>query len=90
MKIGGEYLLGDITLRQWSKFASSVRLDEAQVRRTCLELAERLPDALADVIRLARAEGLQHSVLQRLCDGLTARALRCRDMLIAAPPPQAD
>ncbi len=90
MKIGGEYLLGDITLRQWSKFASSVRLDEAQVRRTCLELAERLPDALADVIRIARADGLQHSVLQRLCDGLTARAIRCREMLIAAPPLQAE
>ena len=50
MKIGGTYLLDGISLRHWNKLASSVRLDEEQVRMKCLELALALPDALADVI----------------------------------------
>ncbi len=83
MKIGGKYLLEDIALRQWNKLASSVRLDEEQVRTKCLDLVERLPDALADVITAARADGLSNPVLQRLSDALTARAADCRKILMA-------
>lgn len=85
MKIGDKYLLDDIALRHWNKLASSVRLDEEQVRMKCLDLAERLPDALADVIRTAHADGLNHAVLQRLADALNARAINCRKMLMATP-----
>lgn len=85
MKIGGKHLLDDIALRHCNKLASSVRLDEEQVRMKCLDLAERLPDALADVIRTAHADGLNHAVLQRLADALSARAIICRKMLMAIP-----
>lgn len=85
MKIGGKYLLDDISLRHWNKLASSVRLDEEQVRTKCLGLAEQLPDALADVIKAARADGLDNAVLQRLSDALTARAANCRKILMTAP-----
>lgn len=85
MKIGGEYLLDDISPRHWNKLAASVRLDEEQVRAKCLALAAQLPDALADVIKTARADGLDNAVPQRLSDVLTARAAHCRKMLMAAP-----
>ncbi|NKD84401.1 type II toxin-antitoxin system HipA family toxin [Haematospirillum jordaniae] len=88
MKIGGKYLLDDISLRHWNKLASSVRLGGEQVRANCLELAERLPDALADVIKTARADGLDNAILQRLSDVLTARAADCRKILMAAPAPE--
>ena len=90
MKIGGKYLLDDISLRHWNKLASSVRLDEEQVRTKCLDLAERLPDALADVINTARADGLDNAVLQRLFDALTTRAADCRKILMAAPAPETE
>jgi serine/threonine-protein kinase HipA len=85
MKIGGTYLLGDISPRHWNRLASSVRLDEERVRAACLDLAERLPDALADVIKTARAEGLDKAVMRRLSDALIARAANCRKLLMAAP-----
>lgn len=90
MKIGGRYHLGDISLRHWNQLASSVRLDEEQVRTKCLDLAERLPDALADVINTARADGLDNAVLQRLSDALTTRAADCRKILMAAPAPETE
>lgn len=46
MKIGGKYLINDITLRQWNKLASSVRLDEEEVRAKCLDLAGRISAVL--------------------------------------------
>jgi len=89
MKIGGKYLIDDITLRQWNKLASSVRLDEEEVRTKCLDLAGRLPDALSDVIHTAHADGLNNAVLQRLSEALNTRATQCRKMLMVAPMTEA-
>ena len=90
MKIGDKYLLDDISLRHWNKLASSVRLDEEQVRSKCLDLAEQLPDALADVIKAARADGLDNAVLQRLSDVITIHAARCQKLLMTAPSSEAE
>ena len=90
MKIGESYLLDDISLRQWRKLASSVRLDEEQVREECLDLAQRFPDALADVIKTAKAEGLDETVLQRLSSVLSARAAHCRKIMGAASATDVD
>ena len=90
MKIGGKYLLDDISLRHWNKLASSVRLDEEQVRTKCLDLAERLPDALADVINTARADGLDNVVLQRLSEVITIRSTRCQKLLRTAQSIEAE
>lgn len=90
MKIGGRYFLDDISLRHWRKLASSVRLDEEQLRTTCLDLAERLPDALLDVIKTARADGLDNAVLRRLSDALILRAAHCLELLMAAPASETD
>lgn len=90
MKIGGRYLLDEISPRQWAALASSVRLDEERVRAECLDLAERLPDTLAGIIETARADGLDKAVLKRLSDALTARAARCRTLLATVPAPETE
>ncbi|MFM8801422.1 MAG: type II toxin-antitoxin system HipA family toxin [Tagaea sp.] len=90
MKIGGKYLVDDVSLRHWKKFAAAVRLDEEQVRTKCLDLAERLPDTLAGVINTARQDGLDNAVLQRISDILTKRAADCRKILLMAPAPRPD
>ncbi len=83
MRVADKYLLDDIALRHWGRLASSVGLDVEQVRLQCLDLAERLPDALVDVMKTIRAEGLRHKVLRRLADALNARAARCQRILAA-------
>lgn len=81
MNIGGKYGMNDIALRHWSKLAKSVRLNEEEVRAKCLGLADRLPDALAGVIRTAGLDGLSHSILERLSAALNERTQYCRRML---------
>ncbi|HEX3119157.1 MAG TPA: type II toxin-antitoxin system HipA family toxin [Candidatus Acidoferrum sp.] len=81
MKIGGQYRLDEIGLRQWQKMAKEVRVDaEGLLQRVGVladQIAERVPE-VAD--RLAR-EGLRHSILGRLKRGLAERAGRCKKLL---------
>lgn len=50
------------------------RLDEAALIARIGEMAAALPDLLSDEVRRARGVGLNHPVLDRLTDVLTARA----------------
>lgn len=81
MRVAGKHRLDEIVLRHWLKLASSIQMDAEQIRSQCLELAERLPDTVADVVKSARTDGLDHKILRRLADALTARAERCRKIL---------
>lgn len=90
MKIGGKYRLDEISLRHWGKLASSLRLDEEEVFARCRDLADRLPDALADVIRAAHRDGLNRRVLKRLADALTGRARQCQKILLPTPNAKAE
>jgi serine/threonine-protein kinase HipA len=84
MRIADRYALEDIGLAQWSRLASALRVDAEQLRLQCLDLAETLPEALTDVLKAARREGLRHKVLRRLADALHDRAARCRKILAGA------
>ena len=85
MRIGGKYRLEAITQRHWNKLAAIVRLDEEQLRMRCLDLTERLPDAVTAVIKTAQTDGLDNTILQRLSTALIARASHCRKILMASP-----
>lgn len=84
MRIADKYALEEIGLRQWRRLASALRVDAEWLRLQCLDLAEKLPGALTDVIQAARGEGLRHKVLRRLADALRDRAARCRNILTTA------
>jgi len=50
MAIGGERVIGKVTDRHWAKLATTARLDPDWLVDVVHELAERVPDAAADVL----------------------------------------
>lgn len=82
-KIGGQYLLEGIGIRQWTKFASETRLPPVDVLDVVRTTAGALPDALQATVEEARADGLDHPIVGRLSDILSARAYRCARVLEA-------
>jgi serine/threonine-protein kinase HipA len=74
MKIGGEYRLHDIGLRQWQKLAKEVRRDADSVIARVGALADMVSARIPEVTQQLAGEGLKHPILARLSKGLTERA----------------
>ena len=85
-KIGGKYLLGEVHSRHWAKFATEVRLPSADVIDMGRTMAEMLPTAFAQTVDDARANGLDHPILQRMIEVLNARSEHCARILETAKP----
>jgi serine/threonine-protein kinase HipA len=81
MKIGGEYKLSQISLRDWQKFARETRLDPDKVIAGLFSMAEQLPDIVAAVREQAQKDGLDNAIIGRLSEHLIARAKQCRRLL---------
>jgi serine/threonine-protein kinase HipA len=81
MTIGGEHLLLQVGLRQWQKLAREVRLDADQLIERIRGMAGQLPDAISDVGKRARADGLTQAIVERLAACLTERAKACHRQL---------
>jgi len=77
MKIGDEYKLSQIGLRQWQKFARGTRLDTDKVIARLIQMAEQLPDFVAAVQAQAQKDGLDNAIIGRLATQLIARAKEC-------------
>ena len=82
MKLGGEYTLRNIGLRQWQKLAKEVRMDEESVLRRVVAMAEATPREVARVAAQMRREGIKHAILAKLEKELTGRAEHCRKILV--------
>lgn len=83
MKIGGEYRLQNIGLRQWQKLAGEVRLDRQEVVQRVAAIADAIPANLPEVAGKLKKEGLTHPILPQLEKKLAARAALCRKLLAA-------
>jgi serine/threonine-protein kinase HipA len=81
MKVGDEYLLLQVGLRQWQKLARAARLNMDELIERLRMMAARLPDEISDVRARARLEGLTEAVVDRLAVRLTARAKACQKQL---------
>jgi serine/threonine-protein kinase HipA len=81
MKIGGEYKLSQIGLRDWQKFARETRLDPDKVIAGLISMAERFPDNVATVRAQAQKDGLDSAIVGRLAEHLIARAKQCGRLL---------
>lgn len=81
MKIGGEYKLSLIGLRQWQKFAREARADVDQLVEVLISMARQLPDEVATALAGAREEGLDATLIERLATQLIDRAHECRRLL---------
>lgn len=77
MKVGGEYRLHDVGLRQWRKLAQEVRIDEGRLIDRLAAMAKQVPDAVADVRAATQRDGLDQPVIKRLQAGLSERAKEC-------------
>jgi serine/threonine-protein kinase HipA len=81
MKIGGEYKVSQIGLRQWQKFAREVRADVDQLVEVLISMAKQLPDEVTAARSRAREEGLNNALIERLSTQLIDRAHECRRLL---------
>jgi serine/threonine-protein kinase HipA len=81
MKIGGEYKLSLIGVREWQKFARETRFNADKVIAGLTSLAEQLPDNATDVCSAAQVEGLDNTIIKRLAAQLIARAKDCQRIL---------
>lgn len=81
MKIGDEYKLSQIGLRQWQKFAREMRFDADKVRTGLIQIAEKLPDLVTNVHVQAGKDGLVNTTVERLAKELIARAKDCMRIL---------
>jgi serine/threonine-protein kinase HipA len=77
MKIGGEYRLNNIGLRNWQKFAAELHLDEDPLVDRLKTMATSLPDHAATTLNELESEGLSHATITRLAEKLRARANLC-------------
>ena len=84
MKIGGEYKLNHIALRQWQKFAREAHVNADELIQTVARMAEQIPDLINAARLHARGEGLEHAIIERLAARLIERAHACRRALADA------
>jgi serine/threonine-protein kinase HipA len=84
MKVGGEYQLRRIGLRQWQRFAREVRLDVDKLIGGLASMARQLSDEVSAARARVREEGLKNAVIDRLAARLTERTKECRRILSAA------
>ena len=84
MKIGDEYPLLQIGLRQWQKLAREVRLNADEMVARLRGMASQLLDEISDVQKRALEEGLEHAIVDRLATRLTERAKECQRLLATA------
>ena len=84
MKVGGEYRVSQIGLRQWQKFAREMRIEADELIDLLISMATQLPDEVNAVQKRARDEGLDAPSIERLAAQLVKRAAECRESLGAA------
>jgi serine/threonine-protein kinase HipA len=81
MKIGGEYRLRNIGLRNWKKVAVDLRLQEDWLIERIRAMAASLPDYAATIQNELETAGLLHGTITRLARRLKARASSCQKLL---------
>jgi serine/threonine-protein kinase HipA len=84
MKVGGEYKLSQIGLRQWQKFAREVRVDPDELITLLISMAKQLPDEMNAARVRASEEGLQANIIERLAAQLAKRARECERLLASS------
>jgi serine/threonine-protein kinase HipA len=84
MKVGGEYRIRDVGLRQWRKLAQELRFDEGRLIDRLVEMAKQIPGAVSAVRKRAREDGLKQPVVERLEERLITRVSECRKALVAS------
>ena len=80
MKIGGKYLIDDIVLRHWERWAAEVNIEPEDVTSRIAELSAAAPKAIDKIAREMQESGLDHPVIGLLRTALIERAERLKRM----------
>jgi len=70
MKIGGEYRLHEIGLRDWQRLARELRVDSERIVERLQAMAARLPDCVRAVHARSVKDGLDKTIMNRLAERL--------------------
>jgi serine/threonine-protein kinase HipA len=73
MKVGGYYKFDQTQARHWEHQATIMNMDPEKMVVTVLDLARQIPDALSEIVKECRADGLTDAVLDKMLDGTSAR-----------------
>ena len=86
MKVGGHYEFSAVQPRHWERQAELMNMDAEKMLSIVLDLAERTPDAFADIVKGCRADGVHHQVLDQMLDGISDRCATIIGNYRQAPP----
>jgi serine/threonine-protein kinase HipA len=86
MKVGGYYKFDQVEARHWERQATMMNIDPEKMVATVLDLAQRIPDALSDIVKECRADGLTDAVLDKMLGGISARCSTVIDAYQQALP----
>ncbi|HUO04317.1 MAG TPA: type II toxin-antitoxin system HipA family toxin [Candidatus Binataceae bacterium] len=81
MKLGGEYRLRNISIRNWRRLAAEVRIAEDSLIDRIRSMAGEIPNHAADIQRQLADQGLSHPLIVSLARKLRERANACRSLL---------
>ena len=81
MKVGGEYLIEQIGIRQWKQSAKSLRVDQDRLVETMQTMSDQIPDEVERLRLVSRDEGLKHKLIDQLTKNIAERARRCGELL---------
>jgi serine/threonine-protein kinase HipA len=81
MKIGDEYLLTYIGLREWQKLARQTRVNADELIIRLREMSSQLPDEINSVRKQAHTDGLARAIVDRMAARLVDRAKACQRKL---------
>ncbi len=84
MKVGDKYRLREIGRREWEKLSSELKANADELIGNLLQMAETLPDRIADIARAAIAAGLERTVIERLSTRLIGHSRVCLSKLRGA------
>ena len=81
MKLGGEYRLRNISLRNWQRLAADLRIPEDSLINRLRTMATEIPDHAAAIQKQLADQGLSHSTITTLARKIRERANSCRTVL---------
>lgn len=77
MRVGNQYKVLQISLREWKKAAVELRIHEDRLLSRLREITAQIPDVAAQIQTELKAQGLTHEIIDRLTQALQKRSREC-------------
>lgn len=81
MRMGREYLLENVGLRQWQRVEGDLGMPAGSLVRRARRLTQSMMHELPAVVEYMRRGGLNHRIIGKLAHALQKRAVKCAGVL---------